>query len=69
VMTAVAAARVITDFSYTSLTFLIGAVLFTASDVILIFNMFSDHKKAWMRPTNLMLYYVGQLLIAVSLFV
>ena len=69
VMTAVAAARVFTEFSYTSLTFLIGAVLFTASDVILIFNMFSEHKKAWMRPTNLMLYYVGQLLIAASLFV
>ena len=69
VMTAVAAAKLITDFSYGALLFFIGAVLFTASDVVLIFNMFSEHKKAWMRPTNLSLYYLGQMLIAASLFV
>ena len=67
-MTAVAAGTVLTHFSISSLVFLIGAVLFTASDVILIFNMFSEKKKAWMRPTNLSLYYLGQLLIAMSLF-
>ena len=68
IMTAVACGTVITAFSISSLVFLIGAVLFTASDVILIFNMFSDKKKAWMRPTNLSLYYLGQILIALSLF-
>ena len=69
VMTAVAVTKVIIDFNYASLVFMIGAILFTASDVILIFNMFSEHKKAWMRPTNLSLYYIGQLLIAASLFI
>ena len=69
VMTAVAVARVIVDYNLSALIFMIGAVLFTASDVILIFNMFSEHKKAWMRPTNLILYYIGQLLIAASLFI
>ena len=69
VMTAVAVARVITDYSLSALVFMIGAVLFTASDVILIFNMFSDKKKVWMRSTNLSLYYIGQLLIAMSLFI
>lgn len=69
VMACIAAAKVIVAFSYGSLLFLIGAVLFTASDIILIFNMFSQKKKAWMRPANLSLYYIGQLLIAASLFV
>lgn len=69
VMTAVAVARVIVDYNLSALIFMIGAILFTASDVILIFNMFSEHKKAWMRPTNLILYYIGQLLIAASLFI
>jgi len=68
VMTAVAVTKFILDGSSRSLVFMIGAILFTASDVILIFNMFSEHKKAWMRPTNLSLYYLGQLLIAGSLF-
>lgn len=46
--------------------FYIGAALFTASDVILIFNMFGE-KKLWMRSTNLILYYLAQLVIASSL--
>lgn len=66
IMTSLAAAITITAFELQALVFLIGAVLFTASDVILIFNMFSEHKKAWMRPTNLTLYYIGQLLIAAA---
>ncbi len=49
-----------------SLVFMLGAILFTASDIILIFNMFGD-KQPWMRPTNLILYYIGQLMIAASL--
>ena len=69
IMTALAVVRLITDFHYSALIFAVGAVLFTASDIILIFNMFSTHKKAWMRPTNLSLYYFGQLLIAASLFI
>lgn len=52
--------------STASLIVAIGEVLFTASDVILIFNMFGE-KKPWMRPTNLLLYYAAQLIIASSL--
>ncbi len=51
-----------------SLVYAIGAVLFTASDVVLIFNTFSGVTKFSMRITNLLLYYIGQILIAVSLF-
>ncbi|MCR4951395.1 MAG: lysoplasmalogenase [Solobacterium sp.] len=51
-----------------SLIYAIGAVLFTASDVVLIFNTFSGVTKFSMRITNLLLYYMGQILIAVSLF-
>ncbi len=47
----------------------IGAVLFTASDIVLIFNTFSGTTKFSLRITNLSLYYIGQLLIAGSLFV
>ena len=50
-----------------SLLYMIGAILFTASDIILIFNTFTKDGKAWMRPTNLILYYLGQLLIALSI--
>jgi len=47
--------------------YMIGAILFTASDVILVFNMFGRNKKKWYRATNLSLYYFGQLLIALSM--
>lgn len=46
----------------------IGAVLFTASDIVLIFNTFSGTTRFSLRITNLTLYYIGQLLIAASLF-
>lgn len=52
--------------STASLIVAIGAALFTASDVVLIFNMFGE-KKPWMRPANLLLYYAAQLIIASSL--
>ena len=51
-----------------NLIYAIGAVLFTASDVVLIFNTFSGVTKFSMRITNLLLYYAGQILIALSLF-
>ena len=44
----------------------IGAALFTASDVVLIYDMFGE-KKPWMRTANLVLYYSAQLIIASSL--
>lgn len=46
----------------------IGGVLFLVSDVVLIFNTFGSVQKFSLRITNLSLYYIGQLLIAYSLF-
>lgn len=50
------------------IVYAVGAVLFTASDIVLIFNTFSGVTRFSMRITNLSLYYIGQLLIAGSLF-
>jgi len=67
-MTAVAIGNLISNPGSTSaLLYVIGAVLFTASDVIMIFNTFGDTQKFSMRSSNLSLYYLGQLLIAISL--
>lgn len=51
-----------------ALLYALGAVFFTASDIILIFNTFTSKTKFSMRVMNLSLYYIGQLLIAGSLF-
>lgn len=49
------------------LLFFTGTLLFLASDVILILNTFGRKKSFIMRVSNLMLYYMAQLLIAASL--
>lgn len=52
-----------------TILFSVGAVLFTASDIVLIFNTFSGGETRFsLRITNLSLYYLGQVLIAGSLF-
>ena len=51
-----------------SIIYAIGAVLFTASDIVLIFNTFSGVTRFSLRITNLSLYYLGQMLIAICLF-
>lgn len=51
-----------------NLIYAVGAVLFTASDIILIFNTFSGTTRYSLRFANLSLYYLGQLAIAGSLF-
>ena len=67
-MTAVAIGNLISNPGSTSaLLYVIGAVFFTASDVIMIFNTFGGTQKFSMRAANLSLYYLGQLLIAISL--
>ena len=68
-MTAVAIGNVITAPALASYwIYAVGAVLFTASDIILIFNTFGGGEpKFSMRIGNLSLYYLGQLLIALSL--
>ena len=67
-MTAVAIGNVITMPAAASWMHALGAVLFTLSDIVLIFNTFGSEQKFSMRITNLSLYYLGQLLIASSLF-
>ena len=49
------------------LMFLIGAISFLISDVVLILNTFGKETKFSLRITNLSFYYIGQLLIALSL--
>lgn len=66
-MTAVAVGVFRTRGTSGSLLYMIGAVLFTLSDIILIFNTFTKDGKAWMRPANLLLYYLGQVFIALSI--
>lgn len=67
-MTAVAIGNVITAPGTAPWMHAVGAVLFTLSDIVLIFNTFGSEQKFSLRITNLSLYYLGQLLIASSLF-
>lgn len=67
-MTACAAGLLILQpFNYGHLLFAAGAVLFTVSDVILVFHMFGRNKRRSLRALNLSTYYAGQILIALSL--
>lgn len=50
-----------------SLMYVIGAVLFLISDIVLILNTFGRESKFTLRITNLSLYYLGQILIALCL--
>jgi len=68
IMTVVAIGIAIASGDSRSIVYAVGAVLFTASDIVLIFNTFSGVTRFSMRITNLSLYYIGQLLIAGSLF-
>lgn len=67
-MTAVAIGNVVTAPGVAAWMHAAGAVLFTLSDIVLIFNTFGSEQKFSLRITNLSLYYLGQLLIASSLF-
>ena len=67
-MTAVAIGNLIAAPSSARWLYALGAVLFTVSDVVLIFNTFGSETKFSLRITNLSLYYLGQLFIASSLF-
>ena len=68
IMTAIAIGIAIFTPSRRAIIYAIGAILFTASDVILIFNTFSGVTRFSIRIMNLTLYYLGQILIAVSMF-
>lgn len=55
-------------FGLQSFVFLAGAAFFLVSDIILILNTFGGDPQFKRRMLNLMLYYIGQILIALSLF-
>ena len=63
----VAVSNLITAPSTFTAIFSAGAVLFLISDIVLILNTFGPESKFSLRITNLSLYYLGQLLIALSL--
>ncbi len=69
IMTVMAVHIAIISGNTHDIIYAIGAILFTASDIVLIFNTFSGVTKFSLRITNLSLYYLGQLLIAGSLYV
>ncbi|MCR4657772.1 MAG: lysoplasmalogenase [Lachnospiraceae bacterium] len=68
IMTAVAIGNVISVQTGGRILFAVGAVLFTISDIILIFNTFGGKSTLLWRVVNLFCYYAGQLLIACSVF-
>ncbi len=47
--------------------FATGALFFLVSDIVLILNTFGSETRQSLRITNISLYYIGQLLIALSL--
>ena len=50
-----------------SLVFLLGTAFFLVSDIVLILNTFGGNPQFKRRMLNLTLYYIGQILIALSL--
>lgn len=50
-----------------NLLFMIGSIFFSISDYVLIYNSFGK-KKWWMHPLYSSMYYIGQLIIAYSMF-
>ncbi len=67
IMTCIVLGIVFTEPSAFSGIFSAGALMFLASDIILILNMFGQKSKNSLRIANIVLYYTGQLLIASSL--
>ena len=68
-MTCFALINFINNISLFTFLYALGALLFLISDIVLILNTFTKKTRFSMRITNLSLYYIGQLLIAISLFV
>lgn len=58
---------VLEPYKVGNLLLTIGAALFALSDVILIFYLFGTKKHITFRALNLSAYYIGQLLIALSI--
>lgn len=64
----VAISNMISSPSNFTKIFALGAVLFLISDIVLILNTFGSESKFSLRVTNISLYYIGQILIGLSLF-
>ena len=67
ILNCVAIANLIAMPSAFTGVFAAGALLFLVSDIVLILNTFGKETKFALRVTNISLYYVGQILIAISL--
>jgi len=67
IMTVLSIAVLINRFDVHNILFVVGAISFLASDIVLIVNTFGNLNKKSLRITNLSLYYLGQLLIGLSL--
>lgn len=67
IMTSVAFGSVLTNPCARTWIFMIGAILFLFSDIVLILNTFGRKSKFSLRIVNLSLYYLGQILIALTL--
>lgn len=67
IMNSVAIFNLVASPTTSNVIFVIGAISFLISDVVLILNTFGKETKFSLRITNLSLYYIGQLLIALSL--
>jgi len=63
----VAIGNLIAEPSAFNAVFAAGAVLFLISDIVLILNTFGSEFRQSLRNTNISLYYMGQILIALSL--
>ena len=62
----VAAANLLSYASGFNILFAAGALLFLVSDIVLILNTFGEKTRFALRFVNLGLYYIGQLIIALS---
>ncbi len=67
ILNCAAFANLIASFSTFHCFFAAGAFLFLISDIVLILNTFGEESKFSLRIANLSLYYIGQILIALSL--
>ena len=67
IMTSIAVGNLIAAPASFTWLYAVGALMFTASDIVLIFNTFSGTTRFPLRITNLTLYYIGQVLIAASI--
>ena len=67
VLNCLALSAVFANIGAQSLVFLAGTLLFLLSDIVLILNTFGGDPRFGLRVVNLTLYYIGQILIALSL--